>query len=226
MQTTSPPWATLQGCVSTSPQINMQPITEVVLSMIPKNPTFLIALAVLLAGISACQDDRASTASPATAQSATDNTSVAAQPVATSSTTSPGKPTAPIDISYEVIGNAIVGSPVSINIVVTSDRGPVTVQYSIVDRSALMFQTGQVQRRDVLEPSSRKVQQLAVIPQREGRAYVNVSAEIPTADGLNIRSISIPIQVGSAPDEPTANGEMVEGPDGETVNSMPAQESN
>jgi hypothetical protein len=70
------------------------------------------------------------------------------------------------------------------------------------------------------------VQQLSVIPQREGRVYVNVSAEIPTVDGLNIRSMSIPIQVGSAPEQPADNGEMVEGPGGEVVNSLPAQESN
>jgi hypothetical protein len=194
--------------------------------MIHKNLTFLIALALLLVGISACQDDGASTESSATAESAIDSASVAAQPIAILPTTSRGKPTAPIDISYEVIGNAIVGSPVSINIVVTSDRGPVNVQYSIVDNSALMFQVGQVERLDIVDPSSGSVQQLAVIPQREGRVYVNVSAEIPTSNGLNIRSISIPIQVGSAPAEPTAAGEMTEGPGGEIVNSMPAQELN
>lgn len=198
----------------------MESFAEVVLSMTHRNSTILTGLALLSLGLTACQDDRA------TSESTADNASVAAQPVATASTTSPGKPTAPIDISYEVIGKAIVGSPVSINIVVTSDRGPVNVQYSIVDNSALMFQSGQVERRDVLDPSSGSVQQLSVIPQREGRVYVNVSAEIPTADGLNIRSMSIPIQVGSAPDEPADNGEMVEGPDGERINSMPARESN
>jgi len=186
------------------------------------NSTFFAALAFIVFGLPACQDNTASSdGTPGNAENGE-----VAHPVATSSSTSPGKPTAPIDISYEVIGNAIVGSPVSINIVVTSDRGPVNVQYSIVDNSALMFQTGEVERRDVLDASSGSVQQLRVIPQREGRVYVNVSAEIPSVDGLNIRSMSIPIQVGSAPDEPAANGEMVEGPDGETVNSMPARESN
>ena len=187
-----------------------------------KKSTILTTAAVLVIGVSACENGGDSNE---VAPTAAENRA-AAPAMQGTSTASPGKPTAPIDISYEVIGNAVVGTPVSINIVVTSDRGPVSVRYSIVDNSALMFQSGQLERRKVLDPSSGSVQQLSVIPQREGRVYVNVSAEIPTADGLNIRSMSIPIQVGSAPDEPTPNGEMVEGPGGETVNSMPAQESN
>jgi hypothetical protein len=187
-----------------------------------KKSTLFIAAAVLLIGVSACENSNDSNEAPPVA--AQNGEPAAAMP--RPSATSPGKPTAPIDISYEVIGNAIVGVPVSINIVITSDRGPVSVEYSIVDNSALMFQSGQLEQREVLDPSSGSVQQLSVIPQREGRVYVNVSAVIPGEEGLNIRSMSIPIQVGRAPDKPTANGEKVEGPGGETVNSLPAQESN
>jgi hypothetical protein len=182
----------------------------------------IFAASLMLVAVSACQDNSSSTGPAPAVTEAVD----AVPSVAATATASPGKPTAPIDISYEIVGNAIVGSPVMINIVVTSDYGPVNVEYSIVDNSALMFQSGQVERREVLDPSSRSVQQLSVIPQREGRVYVNVSADIPTVDGLNIRSMSIPIQVGSAPEQPADNGEMVEGPGGEVVNSLPAQESN
>ena len=90
----------------------------------------------------------------------------------------------------------------------------------------MMFQTGQVQRLEIADPSAGSVQQLSVIPQREGRIYVNVSAELQTADGLSIRSMAIPIKVGRAPVEATINGELVDGPGGESVISMPAQESN
>jgi len=40
-----------------------------------------------------------------------------------------------------------------------------------------------------------------------------------------IKSMAIPIQVGSAPSQPQINGELIEGPDGETVISMPAQQN-
>jgi len=189
-----------------------------------KRPVNIAITALMLLGIVACQGNNNGGAAVAVEPVA--NAGKPAPTLADPTSASPGKPTAPIDISYEVIGNAIVGSPVSVNVVITSDRGPVNVRYSIIDGSAMMFQSGQVERVEIVDPSSGSVQQLAVIPQREGRVYVNVSAEIPTSDGLNIRSISIPIQVGNAPEEPTVNGELVEGPDGETVISMPAQESN
>jgi len=185
-------------------------------------PIHFAALAMMLIGISACQDS----GSPNDAAQPAADSGKSAPTVADAPANSPGKPTAPIDISYEVIGNAIVGSPVSINVIVTSAAGPVNVQYSIVDSSAMMFQTGQVQRLEIADPSLGNVQQLSVIPQREGRVYINVSAEIQAPDGLRIRSIAIPIKVGRAPVEASVNGEVVEGPDGETVISMPAQESN
>lgn len=143
--------------------------------------------------------------------------------------TSPGKPSAPISMRYEILGNPIVGQPVAINVEVRSTSGnhAVTVQYSINDSSALVFQAGQVERLQVTANAEKtgSMQQLAVIPQREGRLYVNVSAEIQTADGAMIKSMAIPIQVGSAPAKPEINGELVEGPDGETVISMPAKEN-
>ena len=136
---------------------------------------------------------------------------------------SPGKPGAPVDISYEVVGNPIVGNPVAINVVVTSALSPLTVQYSINDTSALMFQNGQVERLEIADASAGSLQQLTVVPQREGRLYVNVSAEVPADMGTMIRSMAIPIKVGSAPKEATLNGELKTGADGEPVISMPAQ---
>jgi hypothetical protein len=129
-------------------------------------------------------------------------------------------------MDYEIVGNPIVGVPVLINVNVHSEAGPVTVHYRINDTSALMFQDGQVERWQIPDPASAQSQQLSVVPQREGRLYVNVSAEVMTANGAMIRSMSIPIKVGAAPAAPTPNGEVVEGPDGEKVISLPARETN
>ena len=134
-----------------------------------------------------------------------------------------GKPTAPISLSYEVIGNAIVGQPTRINVEVTSAQSPVNVHYSINDSSALMLQPGQVERVEILDPTAGSMQQVGVVPQREGRVYLNVSAEVETPGGIKIRSMAIPIRVGKAPESATPNGEVMEGPDGETVISMPAE---
>lgn len=141
---------------------------------------------------------------------------------------SPGKPSAPIAIEYEVIGRPIVGLPVSINLLVRGTRdnlGAVKVNYSINDRSALRFQEGQVQSYDILDLRDARREQLSVIPQREGRLYVNVSAEIETPGGSMIKSLAIPIQVGDAPEATRNDGEVKRGPDGELVQSMPAREN-
>jgi hypothetical protein len=188
--------------------------------MFYKKPIVYTALAFSMFGLAACSQNSEPTAEDQPAVVA--NKAVPAR----EHSSSPGKPTAPIDIRYEVIGKAIVGLPVSINVFVTSDLGPVKVEYSINDGSALMFQSGQVKSLEIADPSTGNMQQLSVIPQREGRVYVNVSAEIQTPDGLNIRSMAIPIKVGGAPEKAIVNGERVEGPGGETVISMPAEESN
>lgn len=138
---------------------------------------------------------------------------------------SPGKPGAPVDISYEVVGNAFVGVPVAVNIKFDAADGPLDVKFSINDTSAVLFQDGQVEQLQIVDPGDGSVQQITVVPQREGRVYVNVSVEVPADFGTMIRSIAIPINVGSAAKETTINGELQQGPDNETVISMPAQES-
>jgi len=182
---------------------------------------FCAALLLASLGLAGCggSDDGA----PAATASAAAAGKPAADPGA-SGATSPGKPTAPISISYEIMSRPIVGQAVQINVKVSSAKGPVTVRYSIVDGSALMFQNGQVERLEIADPSEGGINQLAVIPQREGRLYVNVSAEVQTPGGPMIRSMAIPIKVGSAPQTPTINGELKEGPGGETVVSLPADE--
>ncbi|MBT5220986.1 MAG: hypothetical protein HOI35_07560 [Woeseia sp.] len=146
--------------------------------------------------------------------------------VSSSGTQAIGKPGAPVEISYEVIGNPIVGVPVSINVVVTSSAGPLQVHYSINDQSALIFQDGQVERLEIIDPSAGSLQQLTVVPQREGRLYINVSAEVKAPMGTMIRSMAIPIKVGRAPTSLPINGEVKQGPDAEVVVSMPATPSN
>jgi hypothetical protein len=188
---------------------------------------FSLAAMTLVLGLAACNTGSDNSASVESTPAAV--TSKPAAAVIENRSASPGKPSAPISMKYEILGNPVVGQPVAINVDVRSTSGshPVSVQYSINDSSALVFQAGQVERLQVTANAEKTAsqQQLAVIPQREGRLYVNVSAEIQTADGMMIKSMAIPIQVGSAPEKPEINGELVEGPEGETVISMPAKEN-
>lgn len=144
-------------------------------------------------------------------------------------TSSQGKPTAPIDIEYTVIGSAFVGQPVNIEIDVSSsvrDRS-IVLEYRINDPRDLSFAEAQPQRVSLSAigdaPSASR--QVTIVPKREGRLYLNVSAEIETEEGSLIKAISIPVQVGAAREERESNGELKEDADGETVVSMPAEEN-
>ena len=139
-----------------------------------------------------------------------------------------GKFRAPISFAYEILGNPIVGQPIAINLQVSSSQSDtITVEYRIIDSSSMIFPESQALKVEV-SPSSDDVpaqQQITVVPQREGRLYLNVSGSIETENGPMIRATAIPIQVGSAPREQQVNGETQEMPDGETVISMPAEEN-
>lgn len=186
----------------------------------------MAALLAISMTLVACGKDDTTTEQPASSTPAVD-AQVAEKPVrpiADTGVASPGKPRAPISMSYEIMSKPVVGMPVQINVEVSSNQGPVTVSYNIADASALNFVEGQVRKLAIEDPSIRHPRQLSVIPQREGRLYVNVSAEVLTPGGSMIRSMAIPIKVGSAPEEATINGELKQGPDGETVISLPATE--
>ena len=182
--------------------------------MNPAKPVFLLLTA--LVAIAACQK-----ADNAAVQESVTRESVGGKSLPDMSGVSPGKPSAPISMRYEIMSNPVVGQPVLINVVVSSQEGPVTVYYSITDRSALIFQDGQVERLSIVDPSSDVARQLTVVPQREGRLYVNVSAEVQTPGGSMIRSMAVPIKVGGAPVESTPNGEVVEGPVSYTHLTLP-----
>lgn len=142
---------------------------------------------------------------------------------------SPGKPSAPIDIRYKILGTPVVGQPVAIEIeLATSLTGrPLDVSYFINDSDSLMFPDAQPQRISLAVPEAEKraARQVTVVPQREGRVYLNVTVEMESDAGMVLKSMSIPLVVGFDAAAPEMNGELVEGADGETVISMPAQEN-
>jgi hypothetical protein len=140
---------------------------------------------------------------------------------------SPGKPSAPINIDYEIMGTPVIGVPLSINVKVSSalDQA-ITVNYRIIDTTSLMFTHAQSERVSLVPEGDEtfSAEQVTVIPQREGRLFLNVSAEIETELGMMAKVMAIPIQVGSFRPTPQVNGELITGDEGEALLSMPAKE--
>jgi len=60
-------------------------------------------------------------------------------------------------------------------------------------------------------------QQVTVIPQREGRFYLNVSASLESEDGTMSTVIAIPVQVGSGTREMQEHGELGVDENDETI---------
>ena len=188
-----------------------------------KLSTACIALLALAACSGGSDNSERQVARPATKTAA-----VAGKPQPAPVQKSPGKITAPIEFEYSIVGNPIVGQQVRVNLQISTplnDRA-ITMNYRVNDLGSMTFPESQLQIVTVLPLADATVrsQQITVVPQREGRLYLIVSAEVETDGGTMMRSMSIPIQVGSAPRETIAMGELVEGTDGEMGISMPALE--
>lgn len=131
------------------------------------------------------------------------------------------KPGSPYAISYRIIGTPVVGSPLTVDLRVDSKRGPqpLNLEYRIMDGTSLLL--AESQPRNVrMEPAANESsfrQQVTLVPQREGRFYLNVSASMETENGTLSTVTAIPIQVGNAPRVLQQNGEEQIDENGEAV---------
>ncbi len=141
-----------------------------------------------------------------------------------------GKPFGPVRIKHRIIGTPVVGQPVQIDLDIRStySEAPVQLSYRIPDATALAFPADQVQGVSLAaEPDQLEAMthQISVVPQREGRLYLNVSAEVQTADGPQSTVMAIPVQVGAAPRELEENGTVTEDESVQLIRTLPASET-
>ena len=105
-------------------------------------------------------------------------------------------------IRYEILGNPVVGQPVAINLfIATAASNAIVLDYRIMDTSSLSFPESQALQVEVRPDPNGAVarQQVTVVPQREGRLFLNVSGTLQGDSGPVIRAAAIPIQVSAAP---------------------------
>lgn len=121
-------------------------------------------------------------------------------------------PGAPYRVSYRIIGTPVVGVPVVVDLRVESNQGsrPLDIEYRIRDATAMMLGESQPARvrMELAANESAFTQQVTIIPQREGRFYLNVSASFETVDGTMSTVTAIPIQVGTGTRELQPHGEV------------------
>ena len=131
------------------------------------------------------------------------------------------KPGSPYAIDYKIIGTPVVGSPVTVDLMLRStlDPRPMTIDYRINDASAMALAEAQP-RRVSLEPADNESamrQRVSVIPLREGRLYLNVSAAYATEEGTVSTLTAVPIQVGAGNRDLQENGRVELDEDGERI---------
>lgn len=135
------------------------------------------------------------------------------------------KPMGPVQIGYRMVGAPIVGQPVAIDLEVRSVQGPqeITLSYRINDATAMQFPEAQPAEVSLAARTdeSPSLQQVRVIPLREGRLYLIVAAEVETETGTLSTVTAIPIQVGGpATRVPQQNGTVITDENGEQVRVM------
>ena len=128
---------------------------------------------------------------------------------------------APFAIRYDIIGTPVVGSPVTLDLQIESALGsqPVEISYEIPDPSAMMLHEAQPQSLTAEFDASKQFigERVTVIPQREGRLYLNVSAAVTTEGGRVSSVMSVPIHVGEVDTGLVEHGEVEFTEDGEAV---------
>ncbi len=139
------------------------------------------------------------------------------------------KPQSPVSIAYRIIGIPVVGQPVGVDIEITSLLGSqvIAVEYRLNDSTAMQFTEAQP-AQITIAPSNNdepSLQQVRLIPLREGRLFLNVSASIETDGGTISTVTAIPIQVGAAPRVIQDNGTVTTDENGEQIRSLPAIEN-
>lgn len=176
---------------------------------------FLVLAAL---GLAACGDD--------TSESAAD---VAAEKdaVAESAARTPGTPGTMFDVNYRIVGTPIVGSPVSIDLEIGSALGDesIEVAYQIPDPSAMIMDDAQPRTltRRPLAGERLIRERVTVVPQREGRVFINIRATRAAGDGSNSTMISIPIHVGDVDTSLIEQGELETNDEGETTRVLSSE---
>ena len=139
------------------------------------------------------------------------------------------KPQGPVSIDYRIIGTPILGQPLAIDLEVTSTIGPqaITLSYRVNDSTAMEFMESQPAETTIAASSVEgpSLQQVRLVPLREGRLFLNVSASVEIDGGTVSTSMAIPIEVGTTARQIEENGVITTDENGNPIHSLPATEN-
>ena len=136
------------------------------------------------------------------------------------------KPQSPVTITYNIIGTPIVSQPLAIDLQVKSTLGPQVIElnYRVNDPTAMQLAEAQPASVSIAASNDKApgLRQVRIIPLREGRLFLNVSATIETDGGTISTVVAIPVQVGKAIRRLQENGTVTTDENGELIRVLPA----
>lgn len=141
---------------------------------------------------------------------------------------SPGKPSAPIELSYSLLDEPVAGVPLRIELAITARMAAdlLTLELNFPDSGLTLVSAPGAQRVPDPIAGGRYAGDVRVLPREEGTFHVNVVATL-LRDGVpQARAFSIPIRVGDAMSAASdARGTLKTDDAGRALLSLPAMES-
>ncbi len=190
-------------------------------------PSTSIALIVTTALV-ACEPQGNTEDSADTATTAAAPTETAAASLQTIDTAyqSPGKRLrAPIDVKYRLLNTPQVGQPLLIELTLMPTVATTGFGFTLKPEDGLVVNAAQLTKsfagKVKMTPERTTV---SITPQREGRFYLHVAANVVVNGQSKSRTVTIPIQVGAGTRELEVMGEVKIDADGNRIMSLPAKE--
>ncbi len=139
---------------------------------------------------------------------------------------SPGKPSPPIGIRYELLGDPAVGHPLEIRITARSNVSVLSLTTRVSGGEGLYVAPASsnfaVPQMLVDEPAIRL---LTVTPLREGLLQLAVRVQGEINGRIQANNVTIPIQVGVVQEPRQPMGTLTIDETGEAIISLPAEEN-
>lgn len=138
---------------------------------------------------------------------------------------SPGKPGAPVDITYHVPQKAGVGESLDLGLQIQPRRAVDSMSVDVrTDAGLALDQPNRVFDYAQLKAGLSQRPGLRVIPQGEGMHYVTVTVTTRVGNLNRASVVMIPVAVGNVTAKPMPAGKLKQ-TDGQLLETLPAEES-
>ena len=134
-----------------------------------------------------------------------------------------GRLRAPIDVKYRLLDTPHVGQPLLLELTLMPTVAATDFGFTLQPEDGLVVNAAHLTTSFAGKPARTPERStVSITPQREGRFYLRVVANVVVNGQSKSRTVTIPIQVGAGTRELEAMGELKIDADGNPIVSLPA----